>query len=24
VFWQYTNVVWFVVVTVLFILSRHG
>jgi len=23
-FWQYTNVVWFVVVTVLFILSRHG
>jgi cytochrome c oxidase subunit 3 len=24
VFWQYTNIVWFVVVTVLFILSRHG
>lgn len=24
VFWQYTNVVWFTVVTVLFILSRHG
>jgi heme/copper-type cytochrome/quinol oxidase subunit 3 len=24
VFWQYTNVVWFVVVTVLFLLSRHG
>ncbi|MGI8810451.1 MAG: cytochrome c oxidase subunit 3 [Acidimicrobiales bacterium] len=24
VFWQYTNVVWFIVVTVLFILSRHG
>lgn len=24
VFWQYTNVVWFVVVTVLFIISRHG
>jgi len=24
VFWQYTNVVWFVVGTVLFILSRHG
>lgn len=24
VFWQYTNVVWFVVVTVLFIVSRHG
>ncbi len=24
VFWQYTNLVWFVVVTVLFILSRHG
>jgi cytochrome c oxidase subunit 3 len=24
VFWQYTNVVWFVVVTALFILSRHG
>ena len=24
VYWQYTNVVWFVVVTVLFILSRHG
>lgn len=23
-FWQYTNVVWFVVVTVLFLLSRHG
>lgn len=24
VYWQYTNVVWFIVVTVLFILSRHG
>jgi cytochrome c oxidase subunit 3 len=24
VFWQYTNIVWFVVVTVLFLLSRHG
>jgi heme/copper-type cytochrome/quinol oxidase subunit 3 len=24
VYWQYTNVVWFVVVTVLFLLSRHG
>ncbi len=24
VYWQYTNIVWFVVVTVLFILSRHG
>ena len=24
VFWQYTNIVWVVVVTVLFILSRHG
>ena len=24
VFWQYTNVVWFTVVTVLFLLSRHG
>ncbi len=24
VFWQYTNVVWFMVVTVLFLLSRHG
>ena len=24
VFWQYQNVVWFVVVTVLFLLSRHG
>ncbi|HWI03392.1 MAG TPA: cytochrome c oxidase subunit 3 [Acidimicrobiales bacterium] len=24
VFWQYTNVVWFIVVTVLFLLSRHG
>jgi len=24
VFWQYTNVVWFTVVTVLFIFSRHG
>jgi cytochrome c oxidase subunit 3 len=23
-FWQYTNIVWFVVVTALFILSRHG
>ena len=23
-YWQYTNVVWFIVVTVLFILSRHG
>jgi heme/copper-type cytochrome/quinol oxidase subunit 3 len=23
-FWQYTNLVWFVVVTVLFIISRHG
>lgn len=24
VFWQYTNAVWFVVVTVLFLFSRHG
>ena len=24
VYWQYTNIVWFVVVTVLIILSRHG
>jgi cytochrome c oxidase subunit 3 len=24
VFWQFTNVVWFVVVTALFIVSRHG
>ena len=24
VFWQYTNVVWFVVVSVLFLASRHG
>ena len=24
VFWQYSNVVWFVVVSVLFLLSRHG
>jgi heme/copper-type cytochrome/quinol oxidase subunit 3 len=24
VFWQYSNAVWFVVVTVLFLLSRHG
>jgi len=24
VYWQYTNVVWFTVVTVLFIFSRHG
>ncbi len=24
VYWQYTNIVWFIVVTVLFILSRHG
>jgi len=24
VFWQYTNLVWFVVVTVLFLFSRHG
>lgn len=24
VYWQYTNIVWFVVVTVLFLLSRHG
>jgi cytochrome c oxidase subunit 3 len=24
VLWQYGNVVWFVVVTVLFLLSRHG
>ena len=24
VIWQYSNIVWFVVVTVLFILSRHG
>jgi heme/copper-type cytochrome/quinol oxidase subunit 3 len=24
VFWQYTNVVWFIVVSVLFLASRHG
>ena len=24
VFWQYTNIIWFVVVTVLFLFSRHG
>ena len=24
VFWQYSNVVWFVVVSVLFLASRHG
>jgi heme/copper-type cytochrome/quinol oxidase subunit 3 len=24
VFWQYTNVVWFLVVTALFLVSRHG
>lgn len=24
VFWHYTNTVWFVIVTVLFLLSRHG
>jgi heme/copper-type cytochrome/quinol oxidase subunit 3 len=24
VLWQYSNAVWFVVVTVLFLLSRHG